>query len=286
LTTPVLNSAVGSATANSFGSLAEADAYHASVLHAAAPWPANTDATVSIGSGADGVVNITAEDLGIEGNDYDVIVALGAGNDLPLSAALVDGILTVTLGTDGSGASDPVKNTAILVAGTISEIDGLVATSTGTGAGVIPTSSSLDFEGGAYDERKTPALIMAAQYMEALIVWTGWAAASGQRLGWPRTGMMDRHQMYSISQYVIPDEVKAVQFELARLLIHTDRTTENEVVVNGITYLRAGPVTLKFREYDNYGASVIPNQVLQLLPSHWYEFVEGLPEMNRELFRA
>lgn len=164
---------VGASDANSFGSLAEADAYHATVLHASAPWSGSASTT------------------------------------------------------------------------------------------------------------KISALIMAQQQMTAGIQWTGSPSTTTQNLPWPRSGMYTRNEV-SIPDTVIPEEVKWTQFELARLLLTTDRTAEFDIGVNGITHLRAGPVTLKFKE-NNRGAPIIPDHIWNLLVPSWCVYVSSF---ERDLLRA
>lgn len=285
--TPTLIATVGAIDANSFGTRAEADAYHDSVLHADEPWPANVQATAQIGSGENGVVTITVEEAGTEGNDYSVVAVLGSGNNIPLSAALVGNVLTVTLGTDSSGVADSTKNKAILVAGAIDDLAEFSATHSGGGGTAVPVTASTEFSGGSYvEETKIPALIMAQQQMTALIEWTGFATTLTQKLPWPRTGMWARNEMSYISESVIPDEVKWAQFELARLLINEDRTVDSEISVNGLTHLRAGPVTMKFREFNNYGPAIIPSAIVNLLVPSWYTRVIGERNTNIDLVRV
>ncbi len=285
--TPTIIATIGASDANSFGTRVEADLYHASVYHPGVIWPVNISASASIGAGANGIVTITlSSDFGTDGNAYTVVVVLGSGNDLPLSAALVGQILTVTLGTDGSGVADPVKNTAVLVAGAISNITNFSAVASGTGATVIPVTSSTAFSGGSYrEDLKHPALIMAQQQMTSLICWTGFCTTLEQKLPWPRNSMWARNDQVSILPNEIPDEVKWCQFELARLLVNSDRTKEFAAGINGLTYLRASSVTLKFKE-TNPGPPVMPQAAWGLLVESWYESIIGVMSGTMELKRT
>lgn len=285
--TPTLIATIGAVDANSFGTLAEADLYHDSVLHTDVPWPSNISASITIGSGTNGLITITA-DPGTDGNDLTIVVVLGATPSLPLSVVRLVDAITVTLGTDGSGLADSTKNTAILVAGEIEGITGILsASASGTGASQIPVTSVQSFSGGSsLEATKIPALIMAQQQMTSLINWSGFVTSLTQKLPWPRNGMWGRNEMQSIPDNVIPDEVKWAQFELARLLINGDRTEEFDIDTNGITHLRAGPVTLKFKEYNNYGPGVIPQAVWGLLVPSWFSTITGVPQINLDLERA
>lgn len=96
--------------------------------------------------------------------------------------------------------------------------------------------------------------------------WTGAVATSTQALPWPRTGMYDMNGNL-IASNVIPQALKDATSELARQFKIADRTLDNEVSVQGITSLRAGSVSLSFK--DLIEAKVIPDAVLNLLVSSW-----------------
>lgn len=287
MATPTVIATVGGASSNSFGTRAEADAYFDSVLHADAAWPANVSATVSIGSGVNGTVDITVSTPGTEGNAYSVVVVLAIGNSLPLSVSFVSPVLTVTLGTDGAGVADVTKNTAILVATAIDGLADFSATYTGTGSSRIPVAASTAFSGGSYvEETKNPALIMAAQQLDALVDWTGYVTTTTQKLLWPRTSMVQRNKLAFVPSDIIPDEIKHAQFELARLLIEGDRTTESDIDSTGLTHLRAGPITLKFRDYGTLSTSVLTSVVWNLLVPSWYTGIDGMDTGTRDLERS
>jgi hypothetical protein len=284
---PTLIATVGATNANSFGTRAEADAYFETVLHADTPWPSNVAASVTLGSGTNGVVTVTADTEGTEGNDLTIVAVLGSGNNIPLFATIVGDVITVTLGTDGAGANDATKNTATLVAAVIAALTGVTATASGTGASRVPVTATRSFTGGTYNEElKLPALIMAAQQLTALVQWTGYYATTTQRLPWPRTGMYQRNDWVSVLDSVIPEEVKHAQFELARLLITEDRTAESEIDTNALTHLRAGPITMKFRDYGSIGSGVLTSVVWDLLVPSWYTEISGMVSSNRDLLRG
>jgi hypothetical protein len=283
---PTIIATPGSASANSFGTRAESDSYHATQLHPDAPWPPNVSATAVIGSGANGVITITVDSEGTEGNDYTVEVKLAATISAAMSAVLVGTTITVTLGTDGAGVADPTKNTALLITAAINLLTGLSATVSGTGVTVIPVTAETEFTGGSYiEELKNPALIMATQQMTALIEWEGCTSTATQALPFPRMGLMQRNRWASIPQDVVPNEVKYCQFELARLLLNADRTTESDVSAQGITSLKAGPIALTFKE-DGPTPPVIPSVATDLLVPQWIIDIRGVPTGTRELERA
>lgn len=109
-------------------------------------------ATASIGSGANGTVTITYDLKGTEGNSFEAAVVVATGNNKDMSAALVNGVVTVTLGTDASGDADATKNTAALIAAAINALDGFSAVSSGTGATAIAsaTEDNVPFTGGQF----------------------------------------------------------------------------------------------------------------------------------------
>ena len=287
MATPTLIATVGGTNSNSFGTRAEADAYFDSVLHADTPWPSNVSATATIGAGTNGVVTITVVEPGTEGNSYTVVVVLGVGNNIAMSAVLVGTALTVTLGTTGAGVADDTKNTAVLVAAAIGAIPELGATASGTGSSRIPVTSVRSFSGGSYrDEIKLPALIMAAQQLNALVRWNGYVTSTSQKLMWPRNGVLQRNEMSFVDVNTIPEEVKHAQFELARLLIAEDRTEDSEISETGLTHLRAGPITMKFRDYGDLSSSVLTAVVWNLLVPSWYSEIDGMTTGTRDLERS
>jgi hypothetical protein len=56
--------------------------------------------------------------------------------------------------------------------------------------------------------------------------------------------------------------------ELALQLLQSDLTQDNAISVQGITSLRAGPVSLTFK--DSIDTKVIPDAVWALLPPSWF----------------
>lgn len=97
--------------------------------------------------------------------------------------------------------------------------------------------------------------------------WTGAPASDTQALAWPRTGMKDRLGR-DIPSNVIPIELKNAVAEFAAQLAKADRTLDNDVIVQGLTSVKAGSVSLSFK--DAIEAQVIPDAVLNMLPGWWY----------------
>jgi hypothetical protein len=109
-------------------------------------------ATCAIGTGTNGVVTITSDTAGTNGNLYDVSVIAGAGASKAMSA-YISGANTrprivVSLGTNAGGTADNAKNTATLIAAAIDALTGFSATASGTGADPVATQAAEAFTGG------------------------------------------------------------------------------------------------------------------------------------------
>lgn len=110
-------------------------------------------ATASIGTGDNGTVNIVYDNVGIEGNAYDIAIVIAAGANANMTAALSGTTITVTLGTGSSaGVVAAAKNTATLIAAAITALTPFTATKTGTGGDSIATATeeNIAFTGGSY----------------------------------------------------------------------------------------------------------------------------------------
>jgi hypothetical protein len=140
-------------------------------------------------------------------------------------------------------------------------------------------------------DEKASALIQATAILDASFPWTGSAATDVQALCWPRIGMLSRNG-FPIAQSVIPRELKNATAEMARQLLLSDRSADNESVRSGIHTIRAGSVSLGWqipqksssvdmRDADVIEAGpefywmnrIIPDLVKMLIPSSWYERV-------------
>lgn len=65
----------------------------------------------------------------------------------------------------------------------------------------------------------------------------------------------------------IPDELKKAESEFAQQLTKQDRTLDNDVIIQGLTSMRAGSVSLGFK--DNIVPQVIPDAVFNIMPQSW-----------------
>lgn len=104
--------------------------------------------------------------------------------------------------------------------------------------------------------------------------WTGAPATTTQRLPWPRTGMFDANGN-AIASNVIPEALKEATAELAGQLIVADTTLDNSTAVKGITSVKAGSVSVSFK--DMIESKVLPDAVWNLMPPSWFteELIEG-----------
>jgi hypothetical protein len=72
----------------------------------------------------------------------------------------------------------------------------------------------------------------------------------------------------AIASTVIPDDLKDATAELAGALGTSDTTLDNDVIVQGITSIKAGSVSLSFK--DMIETHVIPDMVWSLMPASWF----------------
>lgn len=99
--------------------------------------------------------------------------------------------------------------------------------------------------------------------------WTGMIASDTQALSWGRIGMVDRYGR-AIPTGEIPWDLKVAQAEVAGQL-STDRSLDNDIIVQGITKIKASSVELQFRDDMDFSASyVIPQAVFDIIPASWY----------------
>ncbi len=111
-----------------------------------------------------------------------------------------------------------------------------------------------------------PAQGGVAAYYRVRRQWTGVAATATQALSWPRIGMYDMNGN-AIAETIVPQALKDAQSELAGALSNADLTLNNDVIVQGLTSVKAGSVALTFK--DNIIPQVIPDMVYNLMPLGW-----------------
>ena len=113
---------------------------------------------------------------------------------------------------------------------------------------------------------KEAALIWAGRIIDRTIRFNGTKVSSTQSMAWPRAGLTDGSG-YEVSQTAIPVIIKDLQIEMAFLLLSSDRTAENEAGAAGLTSLRAGPVSLSFK--DEITVKQVPDTLIATLPTEW-----------------
>lgn len=112
-----------------------------------------------------------------------------------------------------------------------------------------------------------PASGGRAAYYKTSSTWTGTPSTTTQKLAWPRTGMYDANGN-AIAVDAIPQDLKDATAELAGALGASDSTLDNDVIVQGITSVKAGSVALTFK--DMIETHVIPDMVWNLMPASWF----------------
>jgi hypothetical protein len=70
------------------------------------------------------------------------------------------------------------------------------------------------------------------------------------------------------SMTIIPQDLKEATAEMAGQLGNADRTLDNDVIVQGLTSVRAGSVALTFK--DMIETRVLPDAVWDLMPPSWF----------------
>lgn len=133
------------------------------------------------------------------------------------------------------------------------------------------------------DADKNAALLWATKLLDNLFVWSGAVVDYDQALLWPRQGMWYRSGE-SVATTVIPTELQEATAEYARQLLAEDRAGDSDIETQGITSLRAGPVTLTFK--DSVHAKVVPDAVAHMIPPDWYSSIRGRASGVRELVRS
>ena len=95
-------------------------------------------------------------------------------------------------------------------------------------------------------DTKCRALVMATRLLDYWFEWGGSVTTIGQRLMWPREGVIGPNGLEEASD-AIPDRIADATAEWARLLIASDLTADSDIEAQGIGSLKAGPVYLTFR---------------------------------------
>jgi hypothetical protein len=118
----------------------------------------------------------------------------------------------------------------------------------------------------AESSEKEAALIWAARLIDRTMRFNGTKVASTQALAWPRSGLTDESG-FAVAENSVPQIIKDLQVELAFLLLSSDRTAESSVGAQGITDIKAGPVSLSFK--DEITIKTVPDTLLATIPVEW-----------------
>ena len=135
---------------------------------------------------------------------------------------------------------------------------------------------------GATDEEKNAALLWATKLLDSLVDWSGWVVDDVQVLLWPRSGMV-YPSGYAVDSDSIPTELQEATAEYARQLLAKNRAEDSDIETQGITSVKAGPVTLTFK--NSVFSKVVPDAVYHLIPRSWGT-VQGRMSGTLELLRA
>lgn len=136
---------------------------------------------------------------------------------------------------------------------------------------------------GAGDTDKDNSIITAALLIDRRVCFTGNSATSTQARRWPVSGHLTRNG-YLIPDDELPLDLKHANLELALYLLNagTDASQPNEVVEQGLTLVKAGPIELRFKEALE--SISIPSNVLSMFPSSWL-CPEVLKTFSIEVYR-
>lgn len=119
----------------------------------------------------------------------------------------------------------------------------------------------------ATPDQKAQAILWATRLLDSLWQWTGYPTDDVQALQWPRGAMLKPSGWSYVDIHTIPVELQRATAEFARQLLVADRAGDSDVETQGITSLKAGPVSLTFK--DSVTAKVIPDAVFDLIPPEW-----------------
>lgn len=136
----------------------------------------------------------------------------------------------------------------------------------------------------ASENNKIRALLWATNLMESLFDWSAYATTTTQKLGWPRTGLLERIDV-SLDSDTVPQEVKNAQSEYARQLLVSNRAQDSDIESESIKSIKAGSISLVFDSDAAYN-KVVPDAVYFLIPPEWFTSVRGRLAGTRSLERA
>lgn len=137
---------------------------------------------------------------------------------------------------------------------------------------------------GADDSTKNIALVMATRLLDEAYDWEEFTTTETQKLKWPRSGILDYRERAFIDNNAIPPELKNAVAEFARQLIAENRAADSDVEAQGLTQLKAGSVSLTFKDYVY--RKVLPDAVYDMIPSWWGTLRDGRGTGSAEMLRS
>jgi len=106
------------------------------------------------------------------------------------------------------------------------------------------------------------ALVLATRLLDDSMTWDGDPTTYEQKLQWPRMGCVTRTGD-ELADDSIPEAVREATVELARLVLVSDRSLDNEAQAAGLTSLSAAGISMSFKA--NAGSKPIPDAVARML---------------------
>lgn len=130
---------------------------------------------------------------------------------------------------------------------------------------------------------KDAALITATLLIDRRVCFTGNSVTSTQARRWPISGHLTRNG-YQIPDDELPLDLRHATAELALYLLNanSDASQPNQVVEQGLTLVKAGPIELRFR--DSLESVKVPSNVLEMFPVSWL-CPETLKSFSIEVYR-
>lgn len=247
---PVLDATVGGANANSYATLAEANTYFDERVPLPTPWVASGDASIRGLLNAARTLNAmaTPHKMLRRGCDCNFFYTSKTWTGSPLSPSQRMAWPRTGM-TDQNGRSLDFQIVSISVAAsTVVETAAPHGLQTGQKIAVVNSNSTPVIDG-----EQTVTVLSTTTFSIPITVTV---AGTEGHIG------------------VIPRELKEAQAELAGQLLMADTTLDNAVIVGGITSVRAGSVSVSFKEAID--AHVLPDAVKNLMPPWWFtdEIVE------------
>lgn len=253
---PTIIATVGGSTSNSYETLAEANTYFDERVPLATPWVASGDGSIRALIMATRVLNMMSVPHKTlrKGCDCNYYYTSRQWTGQPASA-------TQRLAWPRVGMFDANGNPLdVTISGNTAASPTVVTSATKhgrtTGDSVFITDSDSD---PVIDGTHTVTVISTTKFSIPVAVTT---AGTKGRVSW------------------IPQALKDAESELAGQLLMADTTLDNSVAVGGITSVRAGSVSVSFK--DAIDAHVLPDAVINLMPPSWLtpELVE--PAMSAQ----